>query len=294
MDFPPPKASSRAVSLSERLLWGGFTLLSLLGLAILLILPLGWREQAVFSIALILIALILGRASRAPAVPLTLMAISVFSTLRYGYWRTTQTWDGVTSAGHLYQWDTVFVVLLLLAEFYAFLTLVLGYFQTLRPLGRQPVALEGDPQSWPSVDVLIPTYNEPLAVVRATVLGALAMDYPANKIKVFVLDDGRREEFRQFAASVGVGLCDARGQCTREGRKHQPCAGAHERRIRRDLRLRPRPHPFVPAGDARAGSCAIRGWDSSRRRIISTRQIRSNATSASSGAFPMKASCSTA
>ncbi len=214
MDFPPPKASSGAVSLTERLLWGGFTLLSLLGLAILLILPLGWREQAVFSIALILIALILGRASRAPAVPLTLMAISVFSTLRYGYWRTTQTWDGITSAGHLYQWDTVFVVLLLLAEFYAFLTLVLGYFQTLRPLGRQPVALEGDPQSWPSVDVLIPTYNEPLAVVRATVLGALAMDYPANKKKVFVLDDGRREEFRQFAASVGAVYV------TREGNAH--------------------------------------------------------------------------
>jgi cellulose synthase (UDP-forming) len=214
MDSRSREAASGAVSLSKRLLWGGFTLLSLLGLAILLTLPLGWREQAVFSIALILIALILDRASRAPAVPLTLMAISVFSTLRYGYWRTAQTWDGITSAGHLYQWDTVFVVLLLLAEFYAFLTLVLGYFQTLRPLGRQPVALEGDSHSWPTVDVFIPTYNEPLGVVRATVLGALAMDYPADKKKVFVLDDGRREEFRQFAASVGAVYL------TRDGNAH--------------------------------------------------------------------------
>jgi hypothetical protein len=64
MDVPSPKASSGAVSLSKRLLWGGFTLLSLLGLAILLILPLGWREQAVFSIALILIALRALRQSR--------------------------------------------------------------------------------------------------------------------------------------------------------------------------------------------------------------------------------------
>ena len=201
-------------SLLKRLTWGGLTLVSLLGLSVLLTLPLGWREQAIFSAALILIALILDRTSRAPAVPLTLMAISVFSTLRYGYWRTTQTWDGITSSGHLYQWDTIFVVLLLLAEFYAFTTLVLGYFQTLRPLGRQPVPLEGDSQSWPSVDVFIPTYNEPLGVVRATVLGALAMDYPANKMKVFVLDDGRREEFRQFAAGVGAEYV------TRDGNAH--------------------------------------------------------------------------
>src|SRR5262249_19837975 len=58
---------------------------------------------------------------------------------------------------------------------------------------------------WPSVDVFIPTYNEPLSVVRATVLASLAMDYPAGQMKVFILDDGRRKEFRDFAAEAGVG-----------------------------------------------------------------------------------------
>jgi cellulose synthase (UDP-forming) len=136
---------------------------------------------------------------------LALIGISLFSTVRYGYWRITQTWYGVTSAGHLHQWDTVFVLLLLAAELYAFATLALGYFQILRPLRRPPVPLIGNPQNWPTVDVFIPTYNESLTVVRATILGALALDYPPDKFKVFVLDDGRRGEFAEFAARVGAG-----------------------------------------------------------------------------------------
>jgi hypothetical protein len=79
----------------------------------LLTLPLGWQEQAVFATALILIAAVLNRTLRTTTVTLVLMAMSVFSTLRYGYWRTTQTWDGITSAGHFQQFDTIFILLML-------------------------------------------------------------------------------------------------------------------------------------------------------------------------------------
>src|SRR5260370_32954529 len=82
--------------------------------------------------------------------------------------------------------------------------MILGYFQTLRPLKRPPLPLDGDPADWPHVEVLVPTYNEPLHVVRATVIGAKAMDYPAEKMRVLLLDDGRREEFRNFAKQAGV------------------------------------------------------------------------------------------
>lgn len=187
------------------LLKGLLALLGLFGLIVLLILPLGWKEQAILGSALILVALLLNGSSRSAAVTAMLMTISVFSTLRYGYWRVTQTWEGITSSGHLHEWTTVLVLLLLLAELYAFATLILGYFQTLRPLRRQPVPLQGDPQRWPSVDVFIPTYNEPLDVVRATVLASMTMEYPAGKMKVFILDDGRRDEFRSFAEQVGAG-----------------------------------------------------------------------------------------
>ncbi len=188
-----------------KLLFLGFMALALsVALCPIVILPLAWKEQAIAGGVLILLAVVLNKIRGSLAITALLMAASVFSTLRYGYWRVVQTWQGITSAGHIRQWDTIFVLMLLGAEFFAFSTLVLGYFQTLRPLRRPPLPLEGNPENWPTVDVLIPTYNEPLHVVRSTIAAARAMEYPRNKMRVMLLDDGRREEFREFAAQVGV------------------------------------------------------------------------------------------
>jgi cellulose synthase catalytic subunit (UDP-forming) len=173
-------------------------------LGVLLVVPLGWGEQAIVGAILIAGVILLSSLSRSPAVTIALMAVSMFATMRYGYWRVVQTWEGVSSAGHLYQWDTVFVFMLLAAECYAFCALALGYFQTLRPLHRSPAPLSTPPDSWPTVDVFITTYDEPLDVVRATVLGALALDYPRDRMNVFVLDDGRRKEFREWTERVGA------------------------------------------------------------------------------------------
>lgn len=183
---------------------GLLALVACVALCALLILPLPWKEQAIFGAVLIAFAMLLNKIPRSVTITMLMMAFSVFSTLRYGYWRVVQTWDGITSAGHIHRWDTIYVLMLLGAEFFAFSTLVLGYFQTLRPLQRPPLPLEGNPDNWPSVDVLIPTYNEPLHVVRSTVLAAKAIDYPAGKMRVLLLDDGRREEFRDFARQADV------------------------------------------------------------------------------------------
>src|SRR5215471_5183968 len=186
------------------LLWSVLGLPAIAALLVLIILPLPWKEQAIFGCVVIGIVMLVNGISRGRAVTMAMMVISVFSTIRYGYWRVTQTWDGITSASHLEQWNTVIVLILLLAEFYAFATLLLGYFQILRPLRRPLLPLPENRETWPTVDVFIPTYNEPLSVVRATVLGALALDYPADKYKVFLLDDGRRPEFAEFAWQVGA------------------------------------------------------------------------------------------
>lgn len=193
---------------------GLFAFVAVIALLPLLIVPLTWTEQAIVGGGLILLAIFLNATSRSLAVTMLLMTFSVFSTLRYGYWRTIQTWEGITSAGHIHRWDTVYVLLLLLAEFFAFFTLILGYFQTLRPLHRPPVPLDGPPSAWPNVDVLVPTYNEPLHVVRGTVAAAMAIEYPREKMRVLLLDDGRRDEFRDFAARVGVEYV------TRDGNAH--------------------------------------------------------------------------
>jgi cellulose synthase (UDP-forming) len=72
-------------------------------------------------------------------------------------------------------------------------------------LRRAPVSLPENTDDWPHVDVLIPTYNEPLDVVRYSALGAMNMDWPADKIHIYILDDGRRKEFERFAFEAGIG-----------------------------------------------------------------------------------------
>jgi len=52
-----------------------------------------------------------------------------------------------------------------------------------------------------TVDVLIPTYKEPIYVIRRTLIAAKAIAYPHN---VFVLDDGRREDVRALAEEFGL------------------------------------------------------------------------------------------
>ncbi|MCL6463157.1 MAG: UDP-forming cellulose synthase catalytic subunit [Acidobacterium ailaaui] len=165
-----------------------------------------WPEQLVLGTLTILLTYAIHRISDAEVVTLALMFASMLATARYAYWRVATVVEAVAKQGGELGWANIFFMLVLLsAEFYAFSILFLGYIQTIRPLRRRPVPLPRDIDQWPHVDVLIPTYNEPLAVVRSTAFAALNMDYPEDKLHVYVLDDGRREEFRKFCEEAGVG-----------------------------------------------------------------------------------------
>jgi cellulose synthase (UDP-forming) len=129
---------------------------------------------------------------------LILITFSIVASSRYIWWRCTQTIN--LNSGY----EMFFGSGLLAAECYTWLIMLLGYAQNARPLRRKPVALPRDRALWPSVDVYVPTYNEPLEVVRPTVLAALNLDWPADRLKVYILDDGRRSAFREFAAACGA------------------------------------------------------------------------------------------
>jgi cellulose synthase (UDP-forming) len=170
------------------------------------VLPFAWPQQTLCGLLILLMAMAIARNSDSHLVTLTLIGMSMFCTFRYGYWRIARTAEYFHDpANHWGAIDAFFILSLLGAELYAFLILFLGYFQTIWPLRRAPVALPDEVDEWPHVDVLIPTYNEPLDVVRYTVLGALNMDWPADRLHIYILDDGRREEFEQFAFEAGVG-----------------------------------------------------------------------------------------
>ena len=170
------------------------------------VLLLSWPQQLVLAMFTIVLAVWMDRGSSSYPVTLTLILLSIYSTFRYGFWRISSVLAYFRDPGtHRNTLDAFFICLLLMAECYAFMVLLLGYMQMLWPLRRMPVALPDDLKEWPAVDVLIPTYNEPLSMVRFTALAAMNIDWPADKLHVFILDDGRREEFRAFAEEAGIG-----------------------------------------------------------------------------------------
>nr|WP_239479699.1 glycosyltransferase [Actibacterium sp. 188UL27-1] len=62
-----------------------------------------------------------------------------------------------------------------------------------------------DPANLPHVDILIATFNEPLDVLERTIIGACTLDWPADKLHVYVLDDGQRDWLEAYAARKGIG-----------------------------------------------------------------------------------------
>ncbi|WP_434034248.1 UDP-forming cellulose synthase catalytic subunit [Cupriavidus sp. a3] len=160
--------------------------------------PLPLHDQLLLAVLIILGLLVLRRIP-GRAATLTMAALSVMMAGRYIWWRITTTlqFESVPEA--------VFGYLLFAAEVYTWIVLFLGYVQTIWPLNRQPAPLPPDTASWPTVDVLIPTYNEPLRVLQPTVYAALGLDWPQDKLRIYILDDGARDEVRDFARDAGVG-----------------------------------------------------------------------------------------
>nr|WP_199064403.1 UDP-forming cellulose synthase catalytic subunit [Chromobacterium sp. ASV5] len=180
------------------LLRGGCYALAALLAAVCVTTPFDEASQAVFTIVLLLIALWVRRIP-GPVSTLILMVFSIAVSTRYIWWRTTSTinddsWPNLVSG-----------LILLGAELYAWLVLLLGFLQSSWMLKRKATPLPADTSLWPTVDVFIPIYSEPLRVLKPTVFAAMTMDWPRDKLRVHILDDGDSEEIRRFAAEAGAG-----------------------------------------------------------------------------------------
>ena len=159
--------------------------------------PMDLLLQSVFSSVIFCAALYL-RQYTGTLISLIMVMFSISATSRYVYWRITYTINSENTV------DLIFSLMLVAAEIYAWIVLLLGYLQTAWPLKRKPVVLPDDVSLWPTVDLFIPTYNEDLSVVKPTVLAALGIDWPRDKLNIIILDDGRRPEFAAFAEEIGV------------------------------------------------------------------------------------------
>ncbi|NER78389.1 MAG: glycosyltransferase [Leptolyngbya sp. SIO1D8] len=99
-----------------------------------------------------------------------------------------------------------FSLLLLVMELIGITSSViqLGLLLRVRDRHRQADQLQADVISGrylPTVDVFIPTYDEPAFILKRTVIGCQAMEYPHKT--VYLLDDTRRPEIETLAAELG-------------------------------------------------------------------------------------------
>jgi cellulose synthase (UDP-forming) len=199
--------------------WVRFLLWGLCGIAFVALVtePISVRTQLVVGVTAIG-AMATIRALRLEGVwRHAFLAIGSALVLRYLFWRTVNTLPPVSDPLNF-----IPGILLYIAEIYSSIMLSISLFVVAAPLDRLPAPdLEYD--DLPTVDVYIPTYNEDSELLAMTVIGAIDLDYPKDKIKVWILDDGgtdqkcnqsdpakaqqareRRAELQALAAELGA------------------------------------------------------------------------------------------
>ncbi len=121
-------------------------------------------------------------------------------TARYVVWRSLSTLNLADPLNGTFSLGLFFMEMLAIASGTIQLFLMLGVKDRLREADKYTEAVKQGSFT-PSVDILIPTYNEPAFILRRTIIGCQALDY-ADK-KVYLLDDTRRPEIKQLAQELG-------------------------------------------------------------------------------------------
>ena len=124
-----------------------------------------------------------------------ILALTLFLYARYFLWRGLYTLNTGDWASLLVSW-TVYT-----AEAYAFVQILLFAYHAWSPLERQPVPL----CRYPNIDIFVTVVDEPLSILRRTLIGCINQDYPNDRYRVHVLDDGQRDEIKTLAASLNCG-----------------------------------------------------------------------------------------
>ena len=143
-------------------------------------------SEVTFSWGLLALAIVLNRIEsfkEAPGRFLFIFTAAIIS-LRYFIWRT---FDTLIYTG---PYDFAGMMLIYVAECYAITIHFLGMFVSLWPLESKPIPLPDDPSLFPTVDILIPTYTESEDILKLTVTAATQIEYPRDKINIYILDDG--------------------------------------------------------------------------------------------------------
>jgi cellulose synthase (UDP-forming) len=122
-----------------------------------------------------------------------MLTLSLFLYARYMVWRLLYTipTDDLAS---LALGSVVY-----LAELYGLCQFCFFTYQSWSPTERTAAPIT----TYRTVDIMVTVVDEPLSILRQTLISCLAQEYPRDRYTVYVLDDGHRDEARQLAASLG-------------------------------------------------------------------------------------------
>ena len=117
-----------------------------------------------------------------------LLATATVIILRYWLWRVIETIPEPSIS-------VAFLVamILLLVETYSILVFLLNAFISADPTVR-PFPPQVPPEKLPTVDILVPSYNEPVEMLSVTLAAAKNMIYPSDKRTVVLCDDGGTDQ----------------------------------------------------------------------------------------------------
>ena len=120
--------------------------------------------------------------------------------LRYFLWRSLSTLNLATPAEGILSLMLFFMELLAMGGSALQMLLLLTVKKRDKEADRYARSAKENNYS-PSVDILIPTYNEPDFILKRTIIGCQAIKYD-NK-KVYILDDTKRQSVRKIAEELG-------------------------------------------------------------------------------------------
>jgi cellulose synthase (UDP-forming) len=174
--------------------------------------------QVTLSVIIISVMMVVRKFERQGVYKTFFLLLSAYLSLRYFFWRTFETILFVDPISF------VAALMLYFAELYGITIHLVSMFVNAELLGRKPLPLMGDPEDWPSVDIMVPSYNEEADILEVTLLAATQIRYPEDKLRVYLLDDGgtiqkrndsnaekaeqarqRYETLRALCAHVGAG-----------------------------------------------------------------------------------------
>jgi len=154
-------------------------------------LPIDARTQLVTTFVVLLVVVVMKHLKLEGPGRLVLLALGTSIVLRYVYWRTTSTLPPTNQLSNF-----IPGLLVYLAEMYSVFMLFVSLFVVSMPLPpTRPVIVPPD-EDLPTVDLFVPTYNEDEALLANTLAAARNIDYPADKMTVWLLDDGGTEQKR--------------------------------------------------------------------------------------------------